>query len=69
LVPTFFVVWSNVFRRHEPGIVAERLQLAAQVMGAASIPIREGGMFASRASIWPRVYFWRTTIALFLRGF
>jgi hypothetical protein len=27
------------------------------------MPIRQGGMFASRASTWPRVHFCRTTIA------
>jgi hypothetical protein len=31
--------------------------------GAASMPIRQGGRLASRASTWPRDHFWRSTRA------
>src|SRR5713226_548139 len=54
----------NVSRRHQPSIVAIwswRLRWCAPTQ--ASMPIRHGGIFANRASTWPRDHFCRSTMA------
>jgi hypothetical protein len=59
-----FRIRAYIFRRHQPSVVAKRLKLATEMMGAdAAIPIRQGGRLASRASTWPRDHFCRSTIA------
>src|SRR5450631_2512148 len=57
-------IGADIFGRHQPGIVTKRCEFAAQVMPTlASIPIRQGGILASRASTWPRDHFCRSTMA------
>ena len=60
-----FAIRFDVLRWHEPSVVAYRMQPAAEVWAPthASMPIKQGGMFANRARIWLRVHRWRTTIA------
>src|SRR6202040_2101826 len=58
-------IGANIFGRHQPGIVTKRCEFAAQVMcaDAGFMPIRQGGILASRASTWPRDHFCRSTMA------
>src|SRR6266849_10522167 len=60
----FLRIRPNVSRRHQPSIVAIwswRLRWCAPTQ--ASMPIRHGGIFANRASTWPRDHFCRSTMA------
>ncbi len=44
----------QVLCRHQPGVMAERPKLSAQMVRATAIPIRHGGRLASRTITWLR---------------
>jgi hypothetical protein len=54
----------HVLGRHEPGVVAEVVEAAAQVMGADTSRHADeaGGRLASLAWSWRRESFWRSTM-------
>src|SRR5262249_32887361 len=59
-------IGPHIFRRHQSGIVAVRVQFPAQVMRTNAcllMPIRHGGTFASRASTWALDLLCRSRIA------
>jgi len=55
---------SNRARHCEP-LRGATSQLTYRCSSRRSLPMRQGGAFASRASIWRRESFWRRTIAPF----
>src|SRR5438105_1402481 len=58
-------VRAHVLRRHQPGVVSKRLQLAAEMMRSdAGLHADQAcGQLANRASTWPRDHFCRSTSA------
>src|SRR5262245_579250 len=52
---------AEAVQRSWPSDVSLRLRWCAPTQ--ASMPMRQGGRLASRASTWPRDHFWRSTIA------